>query len=65
MIKIGYFGDGPWAHEALKRLIRDNSIEIKFVTVRYDKRDPELMELAQRNDIPVEIHQNVNSDEWI
>lgn len=65
MIKIGYFGDGPWAHEALKRLIRDNSIEIKFVTVRYDKRDPELMELAQRNDIPVEIHQNVNSDEFL
>ena len=65
MIKIGYFGDGPWAHEALKRLIRDNSIEIKFVTVRYDKRDPELMELAQRNDIPVEIHQNVNSDVFL
>lgn len=65
MIKIGYFGDGPWAHEAFKRLICDKTMEIKFVTVRYDKRDPELMALAENNHIPVEIHQNINSDEFL
>ncbi len=65
MMKIGYFGDGPWAHEAFKRLISDKTIEIKFVTVRYDKRDPELMALAEDNHIPVEIHQNINSDEFL
>lgn len=65
MMKIGYFGDGPWAHEAFKRLISDKTIEIKFVTVRYDKRDPELMALAENNHIPVEIHQNINSDEFL
>ena len=29
MLKIGYFGDGPWAHEAFKILFADVSIEIK------------------------------------
>lgn len=65
MIKIGYFGDGPWAHQAFGRLINDETIEVKFVTVRYDKRDPELIALAEKNHIPVEIHQNVNSDEFL
>lgn len=64
MTKIGYFGDGPWAHEAFKKLIKDKTIEIKFVTVRYDKRDPELVALAKDNHIPVEIHRNINSDEF-
>lgn len=65
MIKVGYFGDGPWAHEAFKRLINDETIEIGFVTVRYDKRDPGLMALAEAEHIPVEIHQNINSDEFL
>ena len=38
MIKIGFFGDGPWAHETFIKLINDNTIEIKFVTVRFDNR---------------------------
>lgn len=65
MMRIGYFGDGPWAHEAFKRLIVDSTIEIKFVTVRYDNRDPVLMSLAEVNHIPVELSQNINSDEFL
>lgn len=65
MIKIGYFGDGPWAHQAFQKLIDDGTIAIQFVTVRYDRRDPELMALAEKNHIPVEIHQNVNSGEFL
>lgn len=65
MIKVGYFGDGPWAHEAFKRLIDDEAIEIRFITVRYDKRDLKLMALAEAEHIPVEIHQNINSDEFL
>lgn len=65
MIKIGYFGDGPWAHRAFKRLVKDETIEIKFVTVRYDKQDSELMALAASERIPIEIHQNINSDEFL
>ena len=65
MIKIGYFGDGPWAHEAFRRLIADESVEIKFITVRFDSRDPQLIVLAEEYGIPVELSENINSDEFL
>lgn len=65
MLKIGYFGDGPWAHEAFKKIISDETIDIQFVTVRFDNRDPQLVTLAEENQIPVEISENVNSDEFL
>lgn len=64
-MKIGYFGDGPWAHEAFNKIIEDKSIEIKFVMVRYDTQDRILMELAERNSIPLELSKNINSEEFI
>ena len=64
-MKIGYLGDGPWAHEAFNRIIEDSSIEIKFVMVRFDSRDSVLMELAAQNSIPVELSKNINSEEFI
>ena len=64
-IRIGYLGDGIWAHGAFKKIIEDDSIEIMFVTVRYDYRDSVLMELAQNNNIPVELSSNINSDDYI
>ena len=65
MMKIGYFGDGPWAHEAFKKLNDDETIDIKFVTLRYDKRDSILGGLAEANGIPVVLGQNINSDEFL
>lgn len=64
-MKIGYLGDGPWAHEAFNRIIEDSSIEIKFVMVRFESRDSVLMELAAQNSIPVELSKNINSEEFI
>lgn len=64
-MKIGYFGDGPWAYKAFDKIISDNSIEIQFITVRYDKRDAELIERAQRNHIPIELSDNINSQEFV
>ena len=29
--KIGYFADGPWAHEAFKRLINDEEINLQII----------------------------------
>lgn len=64
-MRIGYFGDGPWAHEALKKLNNDETIEIAFVTVRYDNQDSVLTLLAEENGIPLEIHPHINSDEFL
>lgn len=64
-MKIGYFADGPWAHEAFKKIIADETIEIQFITVRYDTQDTVLIEFAKKYDIPLEISQNINSREFI
>lgn len=64
-MKIGYFADGPWAHKAFDKIISDNSIEIQFVTVRYDKRDAELIRKAEKNSIPIELNKNINSEEFV
>lgn len=64
-MKIGYFADGPWAHRAFDKIIADDSIEIQFLTVRYDKRDAELLRRAEENHIPVELSENINGEEFV
>lgn len=64
-MEIGYFADGPWGHKAFKKIISDSTLKIKFVTVRYDKRDAKLLRLAEENNIPVELSENINSAEFI
>ncbi|MDD6628167.1 MAG: methionyl-tRNA formyltransferase [Lachnospiraceae bacterium] len=64
-MRIGYFGDGPWAHRAFKKIVSDSTLTIAFVMVRYDKQDAVLMQLARENNIPVELCENINSKEFI
>jgi methionyl-tRNA formyltransferase len=65
MLKIGYFADGLWAHEAFKLLIADNNIEIKFICVRFDTNDDVLKGFAHSHTIDYIRHKNVNSKEFI
>lgn len=64
-MRIGYFGDGPWAHRAFKKIVSDSTFTIAFVMVRYDKQDAVLIQLARENNIPVEFCENINSKEFI
>ena len=52
-LKIGYFGDGIWAHNALRLLLQDKSVKVMFVCVRFDHRDPVLIDIADKNEIPI------------
>lgn len=63
-MKIAFFGDGPWAHEALRQIIK-NGYLITIVIIRFDKKDPVLIELANQYKIPVYYNKNINSDESI
>ena len=65
MISIGYFADGPWAHKAFDKIMADTSIKIVFMTVRYDKRDNVLLKKAEENNIPVELSDNINSQDFV
>lgn len=64
-MKIGYFADGPWAHKAFDKIVKDKTIEIRFICVRYDKNDEVLKECAHSFGIDLLMHPDINSDEFL
>lgn len=64
-MRIGYFADGLWAHQAFERMIHDETIQIVFIVVRYETQDKVLTAYAEKYVIPLLIHENINSEEFI
>lgn len=64
-LRIGYFADGSWAHRTFEKLIYDDTIQIAFIMVRYGKQDHVLMAYAEKYNIPLLVHENINSEEFI
>lgn len=64
-MKIAYFADGPWAHQALDKILSTDNLEVLVIIVRDDHRDPVLMEKAKAAGIPCWHHPNVNSEEFL
>jgi methionyl-tRNA formyltransferase len=62
-MKIGFFGDGPWAERALLPLAQDPRYNIVFVAARALKPDQKLIDLAKSQGIPVVCPAAINSDE--
>lgn len=63
-MKIGYFADGLWAHKAFMKMINDESLDIAFICVRYDRNDEVLKKYAKDYEIDLLMHPNINSDEF-
>ncbi|WP_144393554.1 methionyl-tRNA formyltransferase [Pleionea sediminis] len=64
-MKVGYFADGPWSHEAIKLFTGNESIELSFIVPRFDTQDPVLKQWAEKLKIPFIPHPNVNSKEFL
>ncbi|MDB9754286.1 formyltransferase family protein [Amylibacter sp.] len=64
-IKIGYFADGPWSHQALDKILLDETLQVGFVCARNDSPDPNLKRRAEKNCLDFITHPNINSDEFI
>jgi methionyl-tRNA formyltransferase len=64
-LKIGYFGDGTWAHKTFNKLIKDPDIKISFICARFDSKDETLKRYAKLNSIDFLKYKNVNSEEFI
>lgn len=62
-LRIGYFGDGPWAHDALRQLLADRNLSVAFVCPRFKNPDPTLVSIARAAEIRVLHLQNVNAPE--
>jgi len=65
MISLGYFGDGPWAINAFKRIEADSEIQIRFVCPRHDTPDLDLCNMARDADVPILNHPNINSPDFL
>ncbi len=63
-MKIGYFADGPWGHNALDLLLEDKSIEIAFIVPRNDTNDEYLKCKAEEYHIDYLCPIQVNSEEF-
>ncbi|HEC1794622.1 TPA: methionyl-tRNA formyltransferase [Campylobacter lari] len=64
-LKIGYFADGIWAHNAFKKIISDSRFSVKFIVPRYDSSDSVLFNFSKEYNIPYIKTQNINSREFI
>lgn len=65
MLKVGYFADGKWGHNAFEKLISDNEIECAFICVRSDSEDTQFQIYSEKYKIPLLKHKNINSLDFI
>jgi methionyl-tRNA formyltransferase len=64
-MKIGYFGDGPWAHLALERILADPRFEVVFIVPRFDARDPVLQRQAELLGVDFLLLEDINAPESV
>ena len=48
MINIGFFGDGPWADNTLKKISKNNNFSISFIVTRFKKPDSKLEKWSKK-----------------
>ena len=58
-MKIGYFADGLWSHQALEKIAKDDRFLVVFIVPRYGIQDPILKDWAERLDIDYLLFKNV------
>lgn len=64
-MKIGFWGNGPWAHESLELLLKHDAFEVVFVVGRTGVCDSILEGIAYRNDIPFFRPPDANNEDFI
>jgi methionyl-tRNA formyltransferase len=66
MIRIGYFGDGPWASRVLDHIAaRTDMFTVAFIAPRFDTQDPDLKKWAEKLSVPFIAAPNVNDPAFI
>lgn len=64
-LKIGYFADGPWSHQALAKLLSDETLQVGFICARNDTPDPVLKAKAAEKGLDFITHPKINSAEFL
>ncbi len=61
-MKVGFFGDGKWAYNSLKELLKNKSMSVKFIVLRKSNPDQNLIKLAKQKKLKFYIFKNVNNN---
>jgi len=64
-IKAGFFGDKEWAHIALGKIMKDQTIELKFICGRFSPKDNLLEKIAKKNKIKFYNPKNIHSKSFL
>lgn len=64
-MRIGYFGDGRWAHRAFEGISNSRKLEAAYVVARHNAPDPVLREYAQDLEIPFFSPPDVNDTSFL
>lgn len=64
-MRIVYFADGAWSHQAIDRLIKDPNVSIVCIVARYPLGDAILSRVAADIGCPYRVPENVNSEEFL
>lgn len=64
-LKLGYFADGIWGHNAFKLINSDDKLQICFITPRFDTADKTLEAFAIENNIDYLKTENINSERFL
>ncbi len=65
MMRIGYFGDGRWAHRSFERIADSQELEVSYVVARHDNPDPVLREYTRDLEIPFFSPVDVNDSSFL
>jgi len=64
-MRIGYFGDGPWAHRALEQIKETSGLHVAYIVARHQNPDPVLREEASTLNVPFFAPENVNAASFL
>ena len=60
-ISIGYFADGKWGYETLKKIKSKKNIKIKFICLRHKKPDKQILNFCRKKNLKYYQFKNINS----
>ena len=64
-MKLGFFGDGTWAVNSLIKIKKIKKINIKFICIRYDKPDYQLVKFGKKNNLKIICIKDINNKKFI
>lgn len=61
-VNIGFFGDQKWAFNSLLKILKNKRLDVKFLCLRKNNPDVDLINLAKKKKIKYFLFNNINSN---